>query len=74
MVAGAVIGGFDAMRGDRPGGVVAVGGLGFPDRVVSVLVFLRGRMMWVRLGRPVFARGIVGRMMDAGQAPGVRGE
>ena len=74
VVAGAVIGGVAGMRGDRPAVVVTAPGIRFRSRVVSALMCRRDRMMWMRIGRLVLARGVVGRVMEAGQPPGVRRE
>ena len=82
VVAGDVIGGVAGMCGasvgrmcrDSAALVVAPPDIRFRSRVVSALMFRRGRMMCMRIGRPVFARGVVGRVMEAGQAPGVRRE
>lgn len=74
VVAGAVIEGFGGMCGDGPGALVTAPGIRFRGREVSAVMLQRGRMMWARLGRLVFAACVVGRVMEAGQAPGVRRE
>ena len=74
MVAGAVIEGHGRMRGDPAGVVVASPGIRFPDRMASGLMVRRGRVKWARLGRLVLALAFVGRVMKAGQAPGIRGK
>ena len=81
VVAGDVIGGVAGMCGasvgrmcrDSAALVVAPPGIRFRSRAVSALMCRRGRMMCMRIGRLVFG-GVVRRMMEAGQAPGVRRE
>ena len=75
VVAGAVIEVVAGMCGDRPAVVVVTAPVvRFRSCVVSALMLRRGRMMGMRIGRLVFARDVVGRVMEAGQAPGVRRE
>lgn len=78
MVAGAVIGGFGQMIRGRAGLRVVAGTEGSRSRARRMrrLKGWRDRIMRDRITRDrvVIARGFVGRVMLAGQPPGIRGE